>query len=98
MPVPTKLDPVAFPEKGRNVEGPLLCPVTFNRTLSLARFKSVRANQFSKAGSAIKECWKLRLIRLGRSNPLLKAFGNIYFHETHVIRLYIFDKLIFRVT
>jgi hypothetical protein len=24
MPVPTKLDPVALPEKGRYVEGPLL--------------------------------------------------------------------------
>src|SRR5258706_6155869 len=112
MPVPTKLDLVALPQKGHYVERPLLCaigdsalialagslgklpghpPITFDRTLLFACFQSVRANQFSKAGSHIKERWDLRLIRLGSSNPLLKAFGNIYFDETHAIWLYMLD-------
>ena len=72
-------------------------PITFDRTLLFACFQSVRTNQFSKAGSHIKKRWDLRLIRLGSSNPLLKALGNIYFDETHVIWLYILDKLILRV-
>lgn len=80
MPVPTKLDPVALPEKGRYVEGPLLYaigdstlialagplgklpgypPVTLDRTLLFACFQGVRTNQFSKAGSHIKERWNL---------------------------------------
>src|SRR5579863_1103826 len=118
MPVHTKLDQVALPEKGRYVERPLLyavgasalialasplgklpgySPITFDRALLFACFQRVRTNQFTKAGSQIKERRDLRLIRLGSSNPLLKILGNIYFDETHVIWLYIFDKLIVRV-